>query len=92
MLVWWADGTNDSSTKHLTFQVFSFIISYRLRALKTHYFHFRNFVKKIGKNQLKRVVAKNFARFYGKKKTLGTSDAWSMSRLSIGRENQSIIL
>ena len=28
-LVRWADGTNDLSTKRLTFQVFFFIISYR---------------------------------------------------------------
>ena len=40
MLVRWADGTNDSSTKCLTFQAFFFIISYRLMALKTLYFHF----------------------------------------------------
>ena len=45
-LVRWADGTNDSSSKLLTFQVFFFIISYRLRALKTLYFHFCNFIKK----------------------------------------------
>ena len=31
-LVCWADGTNDSSTKRLTFQVF-FIISYRLQEI-----------------------------------------------------------
>ena len=46
-LVRLADGTNDSSTKRLTFQVFFFIISYRLRALKTLYFHFCNLIKKI---------------------------------------------
>ena len=45
-LVRWANGTNDSSNKHLTFQVFFFIISYRLMALKTLYFHFFNFIKK----------------------------------------------
>ena len=39
-LVYGADGTNDSSTKRLTFQAFFFIISYRLRALKTPYCHF----------------------------------------------------
>ena len=78
MLVRWADGTNDSSTKRLTFQVFFFIISNRLRALKSLYFHFCNFIKK--KNE--RVFGKNFARFYEKKIMLGTSDAWSMSHLS----------
>ena len=70
-LVRWADGTNDSSTKRLMFQEFFFIISYRLRALKTLYFHFCNFIKK----KIERVFAKNFARFYEKKKILGTSDA-----------------
>ena len=44
-LVHWADGINDSSTKRLTFSVFVFIISYRLRALKTIYFHFCNFIE-----------------------------------------------
>ena len=33
-LVRWADGTNESLTKHLTFQVYFFILSYRLRALE----------------------------------------------------------
>ena len=34
----WVDWQNDSLTKHLMFQVlFFFIISYRLRALKTLY-------------------------------------------------------
>ena len=37
----WVDGPNDSSTKRLMFQVlFFFIISNRLRALKTFYFNF----------------------------------------------------
>ena len=58
-----------------------FIISYRLRALKTLYFHFCNFIKKIEK-LIERVFAKNFARFYEKKIILGTSDAWSTSCLS----------
>ena len=45
-LVCLADGTNDSSTKPLTFQVFFYKISYRLRELKTLYFHFCIYVKK----------------------------------------------
>ena len=72
MLVRWADGTNDSSPKHLTFQVFFFINSYRLRALKTLYFHFCNFIKKI----IERVFAKNFARFYEKK-----NNTWNIRHL-----------
>ena len=41
------DGTNQSSTKSLMFQVlFFFYTFYRLRALKTLYFYFCNFIKK----------------------------------------------
>ena len=46
-LVCWIDGTNDLSTKHLAFQVFIFINSNRLRALKTLYLYVCNFIKKI---------------------------------------------
>ena len=50
-LVCWADGTNESSTNRLTFQVFFFFIMfYNLRALKTLYSHFCNFIKKNKKN------------------------------------------
>ena len=38
-LVRWADGTNDSSTKHLTFQVFFFIffkLADRMRSMRTN--------------------------------------------------------
>ena len=45
-LVSWANGTNDLSTKSLTFQVNFFITFYRLRALITLYFHFCNFIKR----------------------------------------------
>ena len=38
------DGTNESSTKSLMFQVLFFYTFYRLRALKTLYFY--NFIKK----------------------------------------------
>ena len=59
-----------------------FIISYRLRALKTLYFHFCNFIKK-NQEKFECVSAKDFARFYEKKYViLGTSDAWSTSHLS----------
>ena len=45
-LACWVDGTNDSSTKCLMFQaLFFFIISYRLRALKTLYFKFYIIIK-----------------------------------------------
>ena len=46
-LVWWADGTNDSSTKRLMFQpLFFYIISYRLRALKSLCFYFCKIIEK----------------------------------------------
>ena len=45
-LVCQVDGTLDSLTKRLTFKNFFFIISYKLRALKTDYFHFCNFIEK----------------------------------------------
>jgi hypothetical protein len=50
----WDYGSNNSSTKRLRFQVsFFFIISYRLRPLKTtHYFRFCKVIKK-WKNELK---------------------------------------
>ena len=81
MLVRWFTRTNDSSTKRLMFQVFFFIISYRLRALRTLYFYFCKFIKKIEK-LIETMFAKNFARNCEKKIILGTSDAWSTSHLS----------
>ena len=62
----WVDGKNDSSTKLLMFQaLFFFIISYRLRALKTFYFYYKK-VKKL----IETIFEKNFARNYEKKKYL----------------------
>ena len=62
----WVDGPNDSSTKRLMFQVlFFFIISYRLRALKTLYFYFCKVIKRFKKNEI--IFAKNFARNCEKK-------------------------
>ena len=54
-----------------------FIISYRLRTLKT--FYFCKFMKNSYK--IEKIFARNFARNY-EKKILGTSDDWSMSHLS----------
>ena len=66
----WIDRTNQSSTKHLMFQaLFFFIISYRLRALKT---------EKINWN----IFCKEFCKRLWKKIMLGTSDAWLMRHLS----------
>ena len=47
-------------------EFFFFIILYRLRAFKTLYFNFYNFMKKI-EIKIERVFAKNFARFLMKK-------------------------
>ena len=50
-LLRWFAGTNDSPTKHLMFQALMFfIISYRLRALKTLYFYFCIVIEKKKKN------------------------------------------
>ena len=46
------DGTNKSSTKSLMFQILFFYTFYRLRALKTFYLYFCNFIKK-SENRLK---------------------------------------
>ena len=80
MLVRWFAGTNDSLNNRLMFKAFFFIISYILRALKTLYFYFCKFIKKL-KNTLKQFL-KRILQEIMKKKILGTSDAWSMSRLS----------
>ena len=64
-LVFWADGTINSLTKGLMFQVFFFIISNRLRALKTLYFHFCNFIKENGKG-----FCKNFCKILWKKNNM----------------------
>ena len=67
MLVRWADGTNEPSTKPLTFQVFFFC--YILRALKTLYFHFCNFIEK-WKNKEKGFLQRVMQDFMKKKKYL----------------------
>ena len=68
-------GTNDSSTKRLMFQaLFFFIISYWLKALKTLYLYKKNWkLKQFFQRILQEIE---------KKIILGTSDPWSMSRLS----------
>jgi hypothetical protein len=74
-LACWIAGTNDSSTKCLIFQaLFFFIISYRLRALKTLYFYLYKIIKnkKINWNNF----CKEFCNKLWKKIMLGTSDAW----------------
>ena len=76
MLGRWIDGTIVSSTKCLMFQVlFFFIISYRLRALKTLYFY-----KKMNWKDF----CKEFCKKLWKKIVLWKSDARSMRRSSHG--------
>ena len=58
-----------------------FILFCRLRALKTFYFYFCNFIKKNKKINLKNFW-KEFCKKSWKKIVLGTSDAWSKIRLS----------
>jgi hypothetical protein len=58
---------------------FFFIISYRLRALKTLYFYFCKVIKN-HKNKLKGFLQRILQEIM--KKILGPSDAWSKSRLS----------
>jgi len=66
ILLYWFTGMNDSSTKSLIFRaLFFFIISYILRALKTLYFNFSKFIKKL----IEMTFAKNFARNCEKKDT-----------------------
>ena len=56
------DGTNKSSTKSLMFQLLLFYAFYRLRALKTLYFYFCNFIKKN-----KKINWKDFCKEFCKK-------------------------
>ena len=70
---------------------FFFIISYRLRALKTLYFHFCNFIKN-KRNKLKGFFAKNFARFYEKKNHFEHQMLGRRVLCPIGPTNQHIIL
>ena len=58
-----------------------FYTFYRLRALKTLYFYFCNFIKKNKKINWKD-FCKEFCKKSWKKIILGTSDAWSMIHLS----------
>ena len=63
----WVDGPNNSLTKRLMFQVlFFFIISYRLRALKTLYFYFCKVIKK---KKIERMFAKNLQEIMKKNNT-----------------------
>ena len=75
------DGTNESSTKSVIFQVLFFYTFYRLRALKTVYFYFCNFIKKSKKINWKD-FCKVFCKQSWKKIILGTSESWSTIHLS----------
>ena len=79
-LVRWADGTNDSLTKHLMFQAL-FCFHKILQNSLQKPFQFIFFYK-ITKMKIKSFECPKSIRNNEKKKILGTSDAWSMSRLS----------
>ena len=73
------DGTNESSTKHLMFQVFFFfIISFKILCKKTFNLFYCSFSKNY-KNQIKKFWVPSVCNKLWKKKILGTSDAWSVS-------------
>ena len=75
-LVCWADGTNDSSSKRLMFQALFFFHKILQNSLQKP---FQSIFYKITKMKIK-----SFECLYEilKKKILGTSNAWSTSRLS----------
>ena len=66
------DGTNESSTKSLMFFWYLFILFYRLSALKTLYFYFCNFIKKINWKD----ICKEFC-----KKSWEKNNTWNIRRL-----------
>ena len=72
MLVRWADGTNDSLTKCLMFQVLFFI------SINLAKFFAKTFLYKITKMKIKNFECLKSMRNYEKK----MSETWSMSRLS----------
>ena len=74
----WDEQLIDHASDVLIF----FIISYRLRALKTLCFYFCKFIKKIKKYIHWNQVCKEFCKKSWKRIILGTSDAWSTSHLS----------
>ena len=78
MLVRWADGTNDLSTKRLIFQVLLFFHKILQNSLQKPFDFFFN---KITKMKIKSFECPKSIRNY-EKKILGMSDAWSTSRLS----------
>ena len=82
-IIHWVAGTNDSSTKRLTFQALFFpIISFKILCKNCFhffsYFSFYNFTK----IKVKSFESPKSIRNYERKIMLGTSDAWLMSRLS----------
>ena len=92
MLVRWADGTNDSLTKHLTFQVFFFFHNFlQTQSTQNSLFSFLYFFGKIEKNKLEVFLQRISQDFMKKKIVLGTSDDWSTIRLFHGPTKQHFI-
>ena len=75
----WVDGSNDSSTKHLMFQVFFFSKNLAKFFAKTLSIYFS--VNKIAKMKIKSFECPKSIRNY-EKKILVMSDTWSTSCLS----------
>ena len=80
-LVCWFTGTNDLLTKRLMFQVLFFFIKSCKIVCKNPFHLFLYFKKKITKLKIKSFECPKSIRNH-KKIMLGTSDAWSTSRLS----------
>ena len=77
----WTIGQTNRRTRVWCSKYHFFNTFYRLRALKTLYFYFCNFIKKNKKINWKD-FCKEFCKKSWKKIILGTSDAWSTIRLS----------
>ena len=81
MLVRLVNGTNDSSTKRLMFQALIFVIKSCKKFCKNPFNLLYTFFYKITKMKIKSFECSKSIRNY-ETKILGTSDAWSTSRLS----------
>ena len=80
-LVRWADGTNDLSTKRLICQVSFFFHKILQNSLQKPFQFIFLFSYKITQMKIKSFECSKSIRNY-ETKILGTSDAWSTSRLS----------
>ena len=75
---WFAGPMGQTTRQPSVWRSKYFFFSYRLRALKTLYFHFCNFIKKMNWKGF----CKEFCKILWKKIIFGTSETWLTSRLS----------